>query len=191
MRMALLVLVLVAAACGTERAEDIDSATTTTIVVDDAAAPGAAPADDRPETGSQQASRDPQPVTEPVLTPVPAPAPEPTKPVRPALPTPPPSRSAPVDPEPIAPSADEIRDAIADLAARIGAEAIDVLDARPVTWPDGSIGCPEPGLAYTQAEVPGSLIVLRAGESSYRYHAADGGPFFYCENPQAPLEGGA
>jgi hypothetical protein len=83
--------------------------------------------------------------------------------------------------------------AVGDLATRLDVAevTIDVLDARPVSWRDGSIGCPDPGLAYAQAEVPGSLIVLRGGDASYRYHAAAGSPFFYCEHPQAPLEGGA
>ena len=82
---------------------------------------------------------------------------------------------------------------MADLSERLAVEesTIDVLDARAVTWRNGSVGCPQPDLAYTQALVPGGLIVLRVGDWSYRYHAADGGPFFYCENPQAPLEGGA
>ena len=189
-RLLLAVLALVAAACGSESDSGIEITTTTIELTEPAPAP-ADPTGDRVDPGSQQASRSPEPVSEPILRPVPAPAPEPTKPSRPGLPAPPPPRSAPDDP---ADSALEgIEEALADLASRLGVDdsAIEVLDARDVTWRDGSVGCPEPGLAYTQAEVPGSLIVLRSGASSYRYHAADGGPWFFCENPQAPLEGGA
>ncbi|NNC91548.1 MAG: hypothetical protein HKN80_03550 [Acidimicrobiia bacterium] len=83
--------------------------------------------------------------------------------------------------------------AIADLAERLNVDAttIEVLDAREVTWRDGSVGCPSRGLAYTQAEVPGYLVVLRAGDTSYRYHAADARAPFLCETPQTPLEGSA
>jgi hypothetical protein len=186
-----LVIGLMAAACGVEHPAAIEPTTTTAASIDPAF-PEPVPADDRLEPGSQPASRSPVPMSEPILVPVPAAAPEPTKPFRPALPTPPPPRSVPVDAEPIGPSADAIAGAVADLARRLGLteEAIAVLDARQVTWRNGSIGCPEPGLAYTEAEIQGELIVLRAGDSSYRYHAAEGAPFFYCKNPQSPMEGG-
>ena len=68
---------------------------------------------------------------------------------------------------------------------------IDVLDAREVTWRDGSVGCPSPDLAYTHALVPGFLVVLRSDDTSYRYHSAGDLMPFLCETPQAPLEGSA
>jgi len=33
-------------------------------------------------------------------------------------------------------------------------------EIRSVTWNDGSLGCPMPGLCYTQALVPGYLIEM-------------------------------
>ena len=83
--------------------------------------------------------------------------------------------------------------AVSDLAGRLdqSSDAIEVLDARDVTWRDGSVGCPTPGMAYTHALVPGFLVVLRSGDSSYRYHAAGNLMPFLCETPQAPLEGSA
>lgn len=83
--------------------------------------------------------------------------------------------------------------AIADLAARLGvAESeITVVSHRSVTWSDGSIGCPEPGMMYTQALVEGSLTILEVDGTEYSYHAADGDRPFLCENPTAPLEGGS
>ena len=38
-----------------------------------------------------------------------------------------------------------------------------------VTWPDGSLGCPEPGMMYTQALVEGYRVVIRAGERTYDF----------------------
>lgn len=72
--------------------------------------------------------------------------------------------------------------ASADLAVRLGVEAasIELVTRERVTWRDGSIGCPEPGMAYTQALVPGIRIVLRVADAEYEYHAADGRPPFYC-----------
>jgi hypothetical protein len=83
--------------------------------------------------------------------------------------------------------------AVSDLASRLdlSPDTIDVLDARDVTWRDGSVGCPTPGMAYTHALVPGFLVVLRSGDSSYRYHAAGDLMPFRCETPQSPLEGSA
>ncbi|MDH4166306.1 MAG: hypothetical protein OEV90_07830, partial [Gammaproteobacteria bacterium] len=49
--------------------------------------------------------------------------------------------------------------------------AITVTSAEAVTWPDGSLGCPQPGMMYTQALVAGYRIVLQAGEQTLNYHA--------------------
>lgn len=140
----------------------------------------------------------PPSIAEPILRPTPAPAPAPpAKPVR-GLPTPPPTRGLPAPPDPPTrpsdpPPGEVIDDAVADLATRLGIDgaSIDLLDAREVTWRDGSVGCPQPGLAYTQALVPGSLVMLRVDDASYAYHAAEGGPILYCPTPQAPLDGTA
>ena len=73
--------------------------------------------------------------------------------------------------------------ALADLAARLEVEesSIEVLSAELVTWPDGSRGCPQPGMFYTQALVEGSRVLLRSGETTYPYHAGDNGEPFLCE----------
>ena len=39
-----------------------------------------------------------------------------------------------------------------------------VLRAESVTWPDGSLGCPEPGMQYTQALVPGYWVEIAVGD---------------------------
>ena len=48
---------------------------------------------------------------------------------------------------------------------------ISVIDAAAVDWPDGSGGCPQPGVGYTQAVVPGYRIRIRAGKQVLNYHA--------------------
>lgn len=84
-----------------------------------------------------------------------------------------------------APMAALVEGAIADLAGRLGvaAESIAVEGLHAVVWSDGSIGCPQPGMLYTQALVEGALIVLGAGGARYRYHSAEGRPAFLCERP--------
>lgn len=77
--------------------------------------------------------------------------------------------------------------AVADLAKRLGVDesTITVAVAEFMVWPDGSLGCPEPGMAYTQVQVEGSRAVLIQGNSTYFYHGGEGvpGPFL-CENPK-------
>ncbi|AKS43091.1 hypothetical protein [Wenzhouxiangella marina] len=69
-----------------------------------------------------------------------------------------------------------------DLVERAGSsmEAIEVVEARVVTWNDGSMGCPEPGMAYTQALVPGFFIHLRDANGDVYYHAGRSGQPFHC-----------
>ncbi len=78
-----------------------------------------------------------------------------------------------------------VEQALADLAERLDVEAeeIVVLEAKAVVWPDGGLGCPEPGMAYTQVQVEGSLIRLRVGKREYQYHSGGGRPPFLCERP--------
>jgi hypothetical protein len=83
--------------------------------------------------------------------------------------------------------------AMTDAARRTGQprEAITVVTAEQVTWSDGSLGCPQPGMMYTQALVPGYRIVLRAGEETLNYHAALRGPPSFCPESRvvAPVPG--
>jgi hypothetical protein len=81
--------------------------------------------------------------------------------------------------------------AIADLAGRqgVGPSAITTVSVAEVTWRDGSIGCPQPGVAYTQALVPGIRVVLELDGQRYEYHAGGSRTIFLCENPEPPLDG--
>lgn len=74
--------------------------------------------------------------------------------------------------------------ALLDLESRINVDPDDVtiVIAEQKTWNDGSLGCPEPGMVYTQALVDGSRVLLEVDGRLYAYHAgADGEPFL-CES---------
>jgi hypothetical protein len=75
--------------------------------------------------------------------------------------------------------------ATADLAKRLSIDAnqIEVIEVKAVVWPDGGLGCPEPGVAYTQVQQEGLLIRLRVGEHLYNYHSGGGRAPFLCERP--------
>lgn len=77
--------------------------------------------------------------------------------------------------------------AVADLALRMDLDsmAIEVVSVADVIWSDGSIGCPQPGMSYTQALVPGTLIILAAGGTTYEYHSARNQAPFYCPSQRA------
>jgi len=84
------------------------------------------------------------------------------------------------------PSGGPVEVAKADLAKRLGVDAgqVTVVSSSEVTWSDGSLGCPEPGMYYTQALVEGSRIILEAAGKQYHYHSGGTRPPFLCTNPQ-------
>jgi len=65
------------------------------------------------------------------------------------------------------------------------AQTITVQSAQRVTWRDGSLGCPEPQMQYTQALVPGWRVILRVGDAIYDYHAAANGHLILCPRERA------
>jgi hypothetical protein len=96
------------------------------------------------------------------------------------------STPTPETPGTTQPASGPVEQAKADLAKRLGVEAaqVTVVSSNEVTWPDGSLGCPEPGMNYTQALVPGARIILEAAGKQYHYHSGGTRPPFLCENPQ-------
>lgn len=82
---------------------------------------------------------------------------------------------------------DQIEFSKKDLAQRLGIklDSITLSDARQVNWRSGALGCPEPGMNYTQALVPGVLIILTIGNETHGYHAKHGGKPFYCHRARA------
>ena len=87
----------------------------------------------------------------------------------------------------------QIKGAVTDLATRTGVteDAIKIREARAVQWGSGALGCPKPGMNYTQAIVPGVLLLLEVNGTVYHYHGSTGRSLFYCpaERVQAPAYG--
>lgn len=81
------------------------------------------------------------------------------------------------------PPADIEDAAVAAAAEHAGVDPseVHIVQASHVTWPDGSLGCPEPGSVYTQALVPGWWIILDAGGKTVDVRATDNGSAKVCE----------
>lgn len=98
-----------------------------------------------------------------------------------------PSDSTPSDPTSSAGPAPrrDVLLAVEDLAATLVVDPaeVEVVSVEEVTWRDGSRGCAQPGMAYTQALVDGSRITLRAGGKTYEYHAGGSRPPERCAKP--------
>lgn len=111
------------------------------------------------------------------------PAASPEAPVSPSASLPPrPSDSGdlpPTVPPSAAPVTGEVPAAVLDaVRARLGADtgldpsAAVVTVAEDVQWNDGALGCPEPGVMYTQAIEPGYRVVFVLDGVEYDYRVA-------------------
>lgn len=78
-----------------------------------------------------------------------------------------------------------VRDAKLDLGARLDLDisVIELADLASVTWPDSSLGCPQPGHVYSQVIVPGYRITLIANTREYLYHTDDKTQIVLCATP--------
>jgi hypothetical protein len=77
-----------------------------------------------------------------------------------------------------------LRAAIGDLARRLNIDPgeVRVVEADAIVWPDRSLGCPRPGMAYAQVPQDGALIRLQAQGHVFAYHSGGGrAPFLCCE----------
>jgi hypothetical protein len=72
--------------------------------------------------------------------------------------------------------------ALGDAAGRLGVGRdqlrLERLEQRE--WPDGSLGCPQPGMMYAQVITPGYLIVVAGAARQLEYHADAGGRAVFC-----------
>ena len=104
-----------------------------------------------------------------------------------------PAAPSPAAPVPVGVAA-AIRQALAHASQRTGvpADKLEIVSAESVTWPDGSLGCPQPGMAYTQALVPGFRVRVRAGGELLDYHSGRSGAPTLCPADRArdPLPDG-
>ena len=73
---------------------------------------------------------------------------------------------------------------VAEIAGLAGvpADQVVVVSAEAVTFPDGGLGCPEPGMAYTQVHVDGYKVIATAAGKTYDYRGTGAGTFRRCTN---------
>ena len=64
--------------------------------------------------------------------------------------------------------------------ANVAQEQLVIARAEPAVWNDGSLGCPEPGIQYTQALVNGYWVVITAAGQTYDFRLGRGGDFRLC-----------
>lgn len=97
----------------------------------------------------------------------------------------PPVATVPPSPQPVTGEVpNEILDRVLDDAVvRTGTDraAITVTQAESVTWTDGSLDCPEPGMMYTQALVDGYHVILDADGEELDYRVTAAGNLVLCE----------
>lgn len=91
------------------------------------------------------------------------------------------------------PSSDESVRRLLDLAKKdlstrlsIGQEQIILLDVAPITWPDDSLGCPQPDMEYAQVLTPGYILSFDVHGDIYTYHT-DMNQAVYCPNIKEKL----
>ena len=74
-------------------------------------------------------------------------------------------------------------EAMTDLAGRLAlpVERIELVELKPVLWPNRGLGCPRPGMIYPEVQQDGYLIRLRAGKHEFNYHGSGTKPPFLCE----------
>ncbi len=79
------------------------------------------------------------------------------------------------------------QEALADASRLTGVERgkLVVVEAQAVTWQDGSIGCPQEGMRYTMALVPGYRVRIQAGDRLLDYHASSRGSPVLCPEGRA------
>jgi hypothetical protein len=67
-----------------------------------------------------------------------------------------------------------------DLAAR-GVNNAQLVHAEATVWPNGAMGCPEPGRMYTQALIEGYRVIFENAEDRWDYRVSQNGGFVLCE----------
>ena len=77
--------------------------------------------------------------------------------------------------------------------AKVARDQLVIVRAESVVWNDGSLGCPEPGMMYTQALVNGYWVMIEAAGQKYDFRVGSGGSFRLCPPGQGrpPTQGGA
>ena len=101
----------------------------------------------------------------------------------PDLPPSAPASNAPVTGEVPEPILQAIQQQLAVDVPGVDLTTATVVTAEAVEWPDGSLGCPERDMMYTQVITPGYHVVISAGGVEYDYRATDAGQVRLCKAP--------
>jgi hypothetical protein len=83
----------------------------------------------------------------------------------------------------------EVRRAVVEDAAKrfsVPESSVVLTRAEQVTWPDASLGCPEPGTMYTQALVSGFRVVAKTSGGELSYHTDTTGTVRNCRVHEGP-----
>ncbi len=67
--------------------------------------------------------------------------------------------------------------------AGVSASDVTIISGEAVTYPDGSLGCPQPGMAYTQIPVDGWKVVGTAAGATFDYRGSGLTDIRRCEKP--------
>jgi hypothetical protein len=88
----------------------------------------------------------------------------------------------------------DVRDPIANLAVdtlaselEVPQDRISVVSVAAVDWPDSSVGCPKPAMAYLTVITPGHKVLLKVDDRTYAVHEAKG-KAFVCQQASIPAE---
>jgi hypothetical protein len=93
-------------------------------------------------------------------------------------PQPTPTQAVPPEsPLPTPPANPAAAAAIAHLVAELelSPQDVTILSIEEMQWRDGSLGCPQPGMVYIQAIIPGYRILLQAEGETYDVHTDQAG----------------
>lgn len=126
-------------------------------------------------------------------TTLPTPAASPTAAITAPISAPSPAAGTPASSTPgatVPPEASAlVEEARGAVAQELGVPAaqVAVVSVQLVEWPDASLGCPEPGMAYAQMVTPGYLIKLSGGGKTFEYHSDREGTVVTCASPQPPM----
>jgi hypothetical protein len=71
------------------------------------------------------------------------------------------------------------------VATKTGAAlaSVTVNSVTALNWPDSALGCPQPGVMYSQLVTPGYKIVVSANGQTFEYHSDRGSHVVTCTTP--------
>lgn len=87
--------------------------------------------------------------------------------------------------EPLLDSVSAVRESLAN-SEGVGIGRVILTVQEEVVWPNGALGCSEPGMSYTQALVNGSRVVFSIDGEDFHFHSGRTGTYTYCGAPDKP-----